>query len=226
MRAFLRDNHIFLTHSLVFLLVLFTLIGIMDKATLHLALNGFHTPAGDFFFRYFTYVGDWIPYVLVGLLLFYKLGSATFVLTNNLLAGLITQIIKRIVVAPRPKLFFDLANNPDILPLVEGVHLHSTHSFPSGHTTTCFAVFFAIAILLNNKDIHLSNTWRQIWQYLCFLIAVLGSLSRIYLSQHFAADVTVGATIAILTTAALYPLFKLWETKNAKSFNWHIPITK
>ncbi len=224
MRTFLRDNALFLSHIFVLLLVLGALMCLMPKGELHLALNGFHTHLGDCFFKYYTYVGDWVPYLIVAFLLFYKLGAATFLLASNLLAGLVTQIIKRIVKAPRPSVFFDVANNPDILPLVEGVSLHTSNSFPSGHTTTFVAVFFALSILLNRKDLHISNNTRQFGQYLCFLCAIGGGYSRIYLSQHFAADVFAGAIIALLLTAAIYPLFCKWQQKYPKSFDWHIPL--
>ncbi len=223
MRSFLRDNVVFLSHMFVVLLVLGALLWWMPKGDLHLALNGFHTTVGDVFFRYYTYVGDWVPYVIVGLLLFYKLGAATFVLSSNLLAGLVTQIIKRIVRAPRPSVFFDVAHNPDVLPVVEGVRLHTSNSFPSGHTTTFVAVFFALAILLSNKDLRISNTVRGLGQYVCFLCAVLGGYSRIYLSQHFAADVFAGALIALVVTAGICPLFLRWDTSHPQSYRWRIP---
>ncbi len=222
MRRFLRDNVLFLSHMLVVLLVLGSLLCLMPKGALHLALNGFHTQVGDCFFKYYTYVGDWVPYVIVFLLLFYKLGAATFVLASNVLAGLVTQLIKRIVCAPRPSIFFDVANNPDILPVVEGVRLHAYHSFPSGHTTTFVAVFFALAILLNGSDLRISSAVRQLGQYVCFLCAVLGGYSRIYLSQHFAADVFAGALIALVVTAALYPLFVRWSVSHSASYDWRL----
>ncbi len=224
MRDFLRQNHVFLSHSLVFLLLLGGLLLAIDKGTLHIALNGFHTPAGDAFFRNFTAIGEWVPYAIAGLLLFWKVGAAAYVVGCNLIAGLVTQILKRIIQAPRPRIFFDLANNPDLFPLVEGVKLHSNNSFPSGHTTTCFAVFFAIAILLSRKDIRISDTTRAMGQYLCFVLAVVGSYSRIYLSQHFAADVFAGACVGLIMTMTLYPLCLRWEKGHPKSFDWHIPL--
>ncbi len=219
MKRFIRENVVFLSHSFVFLCVLAGLLCLMPKADLHLALNGFHTAAGDVFFRYFTQIGEWVPYAIVGCLLFYKVGSAAFILSSNLIAGLVTQIIKRTVCAPRPAAYFDLAHNPDIFPVVEGVHLHVSHSFPSGHTSTCFSVFFAIAILLNKVD--MSTTTRQVLQYGCFVLAVAGSYSRIYLSQHFAADVFAGAIVALCMVMAIYPLFCKWEKGHPQSYNWN-----
>ncbi len=226
MKRFLQENSVFLGHSLVMLCALGGLMLAMPKAELHLALNSFHTPCGDAFFRVYTTIGNWGPYVLFSLLLFYKLGSATFIVASNLCAGLVTQIIKRIVQAPRPATFFDIANNPDILPIVDGVTLHRFNSFPSGHTTTCVAIFFALAIILNNKEIRLSAPVRDLYQYLCFILAILGAYSRIYLSQHFAADIFAGTCVALVVTGALYPLFVRWEQHSAKTFDWHIPLKK
>ncbi len=220
MKRFVRENIVFLSHSVVFLCVLGGLLCAMPKADLHLALNGFHTSAGDIFFRYFTQIGEWVPYAIVGCLLFYKLSAATLVLSSNLLAGLVTQIIKRIVRAPRPAKFFDVANNPDILPTVEGVKMHLSNSFPSGHTTTCFAVFFALAILIGHT--RLSAPTKQVMQYLCFVLAVLGSYSRIYLSQHFAADIFAGAIVALCVVMAIYSLFVKWQKAHAKSYDWNV----
>ncbi len=222
MKAFFRDNALFLSHCVVFLTIVGCLLCFIPKGELHIALNGFHSSAGDFFFRYYTVVGEWVAYVIVGLLLFYKTGAASFVLASNLLSGLVTQIIKRIVRAPRPSVFFDLANNPDILPTVEGVRLHASNSFPSGHTATFVAVFFALSILLMRKDIRISPTIRMLGQYACFVCAILGAYSRIYLSQHFAADIFAGMLIALCVTSAIYPLFTLWEKRAPTSFTWHI----
>lgn len=34
--------------------------------------------------------------------------------------------------------------------MVDGVHLHSAHSFPSGHATGAFAVFMVLALIVKN----------------------------------------------------------------------------
>ncbi len=222
MKDFIRQNSVFIVHCLVFLCGLGAALCLIPKAELHLALNSFHTPAGDIFFRYFTYIGDYGPYILFVLLLFYRLGAGTYVVASNLLAGLVTQIIKHIVQAPRPATFFDIAHNPDILPIVDGVKMHAYNSFPSGHTTTCFAIFFALSIILSNKELHLSDAARTTCQYFCFVLAVLGGYSRIYLSQHFAADIFAGAIVALCITAALYPLFGYWKKRHPASYDWRI----
>ncbi len=225
MRTFWQKNSTFIAHIGVFIIALGMLLCLMDKGALHLALNGFHTPTGDVFFKYYTYVGEWVAYLIIlALLIFYKAGAAAYVLTSNLLAGLVTQIIKRIVAAPRPITFFDVANNPDILPLVEGVEMRAYNSFPSGHTATFIAVFFTLSILVGRSQ--LSIPTRNLLQYFCFILAILGAYSRIYLSQHFAADIFAGTIIAVIVTTALYPAFLYWEKRNSKSFNWKLQYIK
>jgi len=51
---------------LLFVLTLIVLIGSNEKANLHLWMISFNSPAADVFFRYYTFVGDWIPYAVVG----------------------------------------------------------------------------------------------------------------------------------------------------------------
>ncbi len=225
MHTFWKQNNIFIAHIAVFIIVLGLLLCSMDKGALHLALNGFHSTAGDIFFKYYTSIGEWAAYLIIAaLLVFYKAGAATYVLTSNLLAGLITQIIKHIVAAPRPITFFNIANNPDILPLVEGVEMRAYNSFPSGHTATFVAVFFTLSILVGKSQ--LSAPTQNLLQYFCFVLAILGAYSRIYLSQHFAADIFAGTIIAVIVTVALYPIFMRWEKLHQISYNWKLQYIK
>lgn len=168
---------------------------LIDKGTLHLALNGCHTPFLDFFFRYYTEVGGWIPAAMIGvLLLFVTVKSGTLLAVNLGVATLITTILKQIFRMPRPKLYFE--NWESVLQTVDGVRLHSTLSFPSGHTTACFALFFTLALLTKRP-------WLKV---LCFIAACLGAYSRIYLSQHFLEDVIAGSLIATVCVVCLSPM--------------------
>ena len=68
----LKRNATFLIFSLLFLSLIGLVLLNYDKAEVPLRMNTFHTPFLDFFFRYYTVIGEWIPYVIVFLLLFYK----------------------------------------------------------------------------------------------------------------------------------------------------------
>lgn len=170
---------------------------ITDKIGFHLLLNAFHTPIFDTFFKYFTYVGAWVPCaVAVILLAFKKWRIATIILVGQLIATLITTPLKHIIRASRPSVILsELGIN---FPIVEGVDLHSTLSLPSGHTSAAFAFCFAVALFC-------LRGWQKM---LCLLVAILCGYSRIYLSQHFLEDVLAGSMIGVVSIFVLTPLAK------------------
>ena len=174
----------------IFVMILLVLIFCNTKADLHLWMTSFNSPFGDVFFHYYTYIGDWIPYAAVGLLLFYKFGMALFVLVSQVVTGLISIIIKQTWNEPRPILYFK-EHFPGIqLHQIAGEHLNLYHSFPSGHTITAFAFFLALAFYSTKPTLH----------FVYFVLALLVGFSRIYLSQHFAIDVLIGSLIGVFGT--------------------------
>lgn len=175
---------------LIFFFTLLSLIVINEKGNLHLALNTCHTYAADVFFKYYTHVGGWVAAVVIAGLLFYNYRAALLILAGQVASGLVVHIAKRIWDAPRPKVFFQ-EHFPDVdLVQVLDVHMHSSHSFPSGHTASGFAMFLGLAYLTRRSSLH----------FLYFLLAVLVGYSRIYLSQHFAVDVLVASLISVIMT--------------------------
>lgn len=231
MKKWSKYSATFLILSLVFCIGLGICIGLFDKPTMHLWLNGTHTAFGDFFFRYYTYVGEWVPYVVVALLLFYKAGWASFLLADVAISGLFSQGLKYWADTDRPYSYF-AQHMPDVqLQFVDGVTLSKWYSFPSGHTTTFFALFFTLAILLceirdtNTGISRRSTDGRNFCLYtlinlFCFVLAVLGGYSRIYLNQHFAEDILGGAAIGILTTIGL--LFAVPKLEPTAFWNWNL----
>ena len=207
----------FLVPTLVLALVLGTLLLLCSKGELHLLLCQPHTPFLDTIVPIFSDLVDWLPYLVVVLLLFYRAGWATFLTSNLLLSTLIVQPIKHLVNAPRPLTWF-AENIPDIsLPLVEGVRMNHWLSFPSGHTTTFFVLFFSLSIILCAENIKGKN----ILSFICFLCATFGAYTRIYLSQHFALDIFAGILIAVCSTLVLY-FFLVKKTQNTHFWAWRV----
>ena len=207
----------FLVPTLVLALVLGIALLITPKAELHLALCQPHTTGLDTIIPIITNLVDWIPYLCVILLLFYRAGWATFLASNLLLSTVIVQPIKHIVHAPRPLTWF-AENMPDIsLPLVEGVRMNHWLSFPSGHTTTFFVLFYSLSIILCAENVK----GKTILSLLCFLCASFGAYTRIYLSQHFALDVFAGILIALFSTLSLY-FFLVKKTKDTQFWGWNV----
>ena len=207
----------FLVPTIVLALVLGIALLITQKAELHLALCQPHTTVLDTIVPIITNLVDWLPYLCVILLLFYRAGWATFLASNLLLSTVIVQPIKHIVHAPRPLTWF-AENMPDVtLPLVEGVRMNHWLSFPSGHTTTFFVLFYSLSIILCAENV----TGKMILSFLCFLCASFGAYTRIYLSQHFALDIFAGILIAILSTLLLY-YFLVLKTQNTQFWDWRV----
>ena len=207
----------FLIPTTILALLIVLALLLIPKAQLHLQLCQPHTAFLDTIIPLVTNLVDWLPYVTIVLLLFYRAGWATFLASNLLLSTLIVQPIKHIVHAPRPLTWY-AENMPDIsLPLVEGVKMNLWLSFPSGHTTTFFVLFFSLSIILCAENVK----GKTILSFLCFLCASFGAYTRIYLSQHFALDIFAGILIAILSTLLLY-YFLVLKTQNTRFWGWKV----
>ena len=204
----------------------------IPKGDLHLLLCDRHTPARDIFYRYYTQVAEWFPYVVcVALLLFSRIGDGVMATSALILSALTTQLFKHLINAPRP-LTGREANLPEVqLPLVDGVRMNYWLSFPSGHTTSFFALAFVVCILLTQKiqqrsdlTAKRSNSGSGLTaiaiQLLLFIAATIGGYSRIYLSQHFTADVFAGMVVGIGITILCYAVFYRFEDK--KWYNYRI----
>ena len=216
-----KNNNIpylaFIIPTSLVLITLGILLLTIPKGELHLLLCQPHTAMLDQIVPVFTNLVDWLPYLSILLLLFYRAGWATFLASNLLLSTLIVQPIKHIVYAPRPLTWF-AENMPDVsLPLVEGVKMNLWLSFPSGHTTTFFVLFFSLSIILCAENIKGKN----ILSFICFLCASFGAYTRIYLSQHFALDIFAGILIAILSTLLVY-YFLVLKTQNTQFWDWRV----
>ena len=70
-------------------------------------------------------------------------------------------------------------------------------SFPSGHSTTVFALATMLALFEKNKK----------WNILYLLGALGVGYSRIYLGQHFLGDVLVGSGLGMLVAVLVYWLY-------------------
>ncbi len=163
--------------------VIFLLIN--GKAAAFVSMNAYHPFVLNVFFINYTFMGDGIfALCLIAALFFYykKKQPGIALLYSFLISGLIVQLIKNFVDAPRPKLFFEAGQ---YLHFIDGVSLANNASFPSGHTATAFAIATVIVVMMKDK----------IWQLSILLAAVLVGYSRIYLAQHFLLDVMTGAFI-------------------------------
>jgi membrane-associated phospholipid phosphatase len=177
---------------LAILLLAAVLLLIKGHANSFLLLNSYHNSIADFSFYYITYLGDGWFAVFLSVVLFAfpktrKLAIVVFV--AYAVSGLLAQLVKNLVEASRPSVYFTLEQYHKF---VAGVDLAGAHSFPSGHTTTAFSLATVLACYTQNKKV----------QILYLVLAVAAGYSRIYLGQHFLTDVLVGALFGSLTAIA------------------------
>src|SRR5262249_49954455 len=71
------------------------------------------------------------------------------------------------------------------------------NSFPSGHTTSIFALATILALHVNKK------------RYAClfFIVAITVGYSRVYNGCHFPADVIAGAILGTISAVIVYLIF-------------------
>ena len=204
----------FFVYGIAYFILLIITLGLLyayPKLELHLLLNSYHTRLQDIFFTYYSMLAEGPLYVLALLPLFWKEVRLTlFFALCELSGGAILQILKHLISMPRPHSAFEKC--PDmVLPVVEGVNLHSSNSFPSGHASTFFVFCTCLAIFLAYRH-HLKagqNKHKISIFYDCSLLlllsfATLGGYSRVYLSQHFLSDVCMGSIIGFVTPCLMF----------------------
>lgn len=192
-----KNNRILLALFGAFIVSGAIVLLIADKTQLHLFFNSFvpqkeaagTPPFINTFFTSITYLGDGFFVVLILLLfVFINLRLCLAAGLAYALSGGIAQLLKNFIFndTDRPLSYFQYTvRNLESLRLVPGVEMFSENSFPSGHTTAAFALFFSLALVTH-------NSWLK---SLCFIVALTVGISRVYLSQHFFADIYAGAII-------------------------------
>ncbi|MEI7733818.1 MAG: phosphatase PAP2 family protein [Ferruginibacter sp.] len=184
----LKSNYHFYGSSLLFLISCGLILLTVSKAESFISLNSFHCFSLNVFFVNYTFFGDGIFAISLCALLFYRKQKklAVLILLAYLSSGLFTQILKNCIYAPRPRIYFEASQYLYHLDNF-GNSGGGSSSFPSGHTTSAFALATVLAV-------HFKNKFTGI---ILFIAAALVGYSRVYLAQHFPVDVLFGAFIGI-----------------------------
>lgn len=152
-------------------------------------INSNHHGFADPFFKYFTHYGDGLMWAPLGLYcFFYKRKYFIAVVAGVLISTILAQFLKRVVYPDELRPISYLSETFPVH-IVDGVTMRTSHSFPSGHTTTAFAIALIMAYIIN----------RKFWSVLLPLLALLAGYSRVYLAQHFPTDIFAGMCIGIFS---------------------------
>ena len=153
----------------------------INKGDLVLFFNSNRTLYGNIYFLITNKLAEWqFILFLAAFLAYKKFGDSFLILFTWAMTGIFAQIFKIIFDMPRPKAFF---NDKTLNFITENQYTH--HSFPSGHTTTAFAIFFVLALITNKKYLQLTF----------FIFALSVAFARVYLLQHFFIDVYFGSIL-------------------------------
>ncbi len=212
MLKLINKNRIFLISYVLILIAGLISVLYYSKEDIHLFFNSFHSPFLDKFFMYITYLGSGITAVILAIfLLFVRLRYSIILSVSAVTSGVVVQLLKRLLFSgcERPVVFFrGIAE----LYYVPGIDLHTHFSFPSGHSVTAFIIFGLIAFISDREPIKIS----------ALLVSFIISYSRVYLSQHFLADILAGSFLGMITILFFYWYFHTlkgtWINKPVQSF--------
>jgi membrane-associated phospholipid phosphatase len=199
----INKNNFFYIGCLLLSLVCTLFLSIYSRADGFIFMNGVHTSYLTFFFQNITFCGDGAFSLLVFAIILFSYKKhrklAILLLFSYLSSGLLSQIIKHLVMSPRPSVYFESHHYAYYLDTFSNCRI-GFRSFPSGHTASAFAMVTVFTNYFKK---------RHIWAFSLLFAAAVG-YSRIYLAHHFLIDVLVGAILGVLSGTFSI----LWYNKN------------
>lgn len=169
-----------------------------------ISLNAWRTEPWNTFFRLCTLLGEGGVFVLIGLATMpWRFRYAVLLALGGLILVPSSFLLKEQFAKERPVPFFAGTGLKEAVVLVPEVDMHvGRTSFPSGHTMAAFALWGVVALIGSRRQ--------QMLGLGCALAAVLAGLSRIFLVQHFLADVLAGAILGLLVTGIVWEVNLRW----------------
>jgi membrane-associated phospholipid phosphatase len=116
---------------------------------------------------------------------------------------MISLLLKYSFFAESHRPYYFLKDDPTFHKIANFTY-HISNSFPSGHTTSIFALMTIFALVYQQS---------KLVSVAFFLCAILVAFSRIYLSQHFLIDVVAGSFIGL---ACAFGVFRIFNHKLVK----------
>ncbi len=198
MKALLSRNAWFFYPWLLFLGVGGIWLYTGEKGGFVKFLNEVSNPWSDHFFTQYTNLGDGIFVTILCLTYLFSNRRYFFAAASALICtSLLSQVLKHSIGAQafRPRKFFEGLYEFRDIPFLNP---HELFSMPSGHTAAAFCIFSMMAFCSEKRTMG----------YLAFVAAFLVGLSRMYLAQHFEADVIAGSFIGVSLSVIFFLLFQ------------------
>jgi membrane-associated phospholipid phosphatase len=207
----MRTSSYFFYCSFIFWTLALGWICLADKIAIHKTLNFIHTRGLDVFFQLITHLGDgWSILFISVILLFVNLRFSLMQITSYASSGIISIVLKNFLFSECKRPYYYLKSDPTFYTMSNFTYFIE-HSFPSGHTTSIFALMTLFALTYNKSKLLL---------LVFFIFALLVAYSRIYLSQHFLIDVFAGSLIGTGTAYFVY------KKLNHKLVKFNSPLIK
>jgi membrane-associated phospholipid phosphatase len=181
--SLVNSNRIYFTAFCVIIFLSCFLLVIPGNAAACITLDAFHPFWLNVFFINYTFMGNgFFALSLISVLFFYygKKQQAYTLLSSVLISGFVIQVLKNLVNASLPKIYFEAGT---YLQYTDGITLSTGSGSVSAHTATAFAIATVLALMIKNKKM----------QLLIVVAAALVGYSRMYLAGHFLTDVITGA---------------------------------
>jgi membrane-associated phospholipid phosphatase len=206
-------------NAILFSLILAALVAIFllfkGKEGSFLVINEHNSPAFDYVFEYWTYLGDgviWVPLFLYVLL--FKREFFIAVLASLIICTILTHFFKRIVFPGDMRPIILLGK--EHIRTIQGLKINERNSFPSGHTSTAFTLALLMAYLVRGN----------FWVYFFPLVAFFVGYSRVYLAQHFVTDVLAGMCIGLISSYLSLLVYEQYRRKRKEKMEATIKETK
>ncbi len=180
-------NAVFFSLALAVIVAIFILI--YGKEHSFLVINKYNSPAFDYVFEYWTFLGDgiiWVPLFLY--VLIFKREFLVAIIAALIICTVLTHFFKRVVFPNDMRPIVSLGEEK--IRIIKGLKINRANSFPSGHTSTAFTLALLMAFIVRGN----------FWVYFFPLVAFFVGYSRVYLAQHFVTDVFAGMLIGIVSS--------------------------
>ena len=186
---------------------------LFTQEQLFFAINSHYSSALNYIMYGFTLLGDGLSVFLICLLILFtskKYQNISLILNAilvNYLPGLVTQYLKHNFNCERPL---------KVIKELHKIHTESWwpvlhyNSFPSGHTTSAFALLIFLTVFIfpkNNKVVGV-----------LFAMAIMVGISRLYLAAHFFKDIYLGSIVGFSIAILVILGYQLLAPKKHKIY--------